>query len=308
MNNKIYIVDVFAEQRFSGNQLAVVINDNHLTDLQMQSIAAEINYSETTFLNNLMPCGVWGCNSQSDPQQTKGYDVRIFTPVLEIPFAGHPVLGSAYVIAQYLNPNVELNSLLINLKAGQIPVNIYRTNNIIGRLVMRLPQPQFAQEFTLDIIAPVLNIERKFIDHEYPIMEVSNGFSVIIVPIKTLDCLNHIKINRLKYDKLIETITPKAILVFCKGSNSGSDDLSVRFFADYYGIPEDPATGSANGSLAGYLIKTQYFKTNKIDITVEQGYLVGRPSRLYLSAHQSDSKIEVIVGGKVFGILEGRLL
>ncbi|MBF0473829.1 MAG: PhzF family phenazine biosynthesis protein [Nitrospirae bacterium] len=308
MNNKIYIVDVFAEQQFSGNQLAVVINDNNLTTEQMQAIARETNYSETTFLNTLMPCRVWERSIQCDPKQSNGYNVRIFTPSLEIPFAGHPVLGSAYIIAQYLHPNVELNSILINLKSGLIPVSIHRKNHIIQRLVMNQPEPKFAQIFTPEIIAPVLNIETELIDQRFPIMEVSNGFSVIIVPINTLDALINIKINRQKYDRLIENITPKAILVFCKGSISERDDLSVRFFADFYGIPEDPATGSANGSLAGYIVKTNYFGSDKIDITVEQGYNLGRPSRLYLTAKESNSKIEVMVGGRVFGIMEGRLL
>lgn len=294
MNNKIYIVDVFAELQFSGNQLAVIINDNNLTDQQMLAIARETNYSETTFINPII-------------KDDNSYDVRIFTPLKEIPFAGHPVIGSAYVIANYLDTNIG-NSLMLNLLAGQIPVNIHRHNNIIERLIMKQPSPKLGQIFDPEIISRVLSIAPEHIDKTFPIMEVSNGFSVIIAPLKTLDTLRQVKINRMEYDKLVANIEPKGILVFTKGSFSGVDNLSARFFADFYGIPEDPATGSANGSLAGYLIKTLYFGADNIDITVEQGYHMGRPSRLYLTAYEIASEIEVMVGGKVFGVLEGRLL
>ena len=108
-----------------------------------------------------------------------------------------------------------------------------------------------------------------------------------------------------KYFKLIENTQAKAILVFSPQTYNKENDLNVHFFADYYGIPEDPATGSGNGCLAGYLVKHRYFRKDQIDIRVEQGYEIGRPSLLLLKAESMDGKIEVYVGGKVVMVAKG---
>jgi trans-2,3-dihydro-3-hydroxyanthranilate isomerase len=130
----------------------------------------------------------------------------------------------------------------------------------------------------------------------------------IIVPLKTLDAIRRTKIARDKYFKLIEDRQAKAILVFCPETYSQENDLNVRVFVDYFGIPEDPATGSGNGCLAGYLVKNRYFGKDQIDIQAEQGYEIGRPSLLYLRAEDKDGEIDVSVGGKVVMIAKGKLV
>jgi trans-2,3-dihydro-3-hydroxyanthranilate isomerase len=129
---------------------------------------------------------------------------------------------------------------------------------------MQQKQPSFHQKFTADVLAEILNLNTSDIDSRFPIQEVSTGVPFIIVPLKTLPVLKQIKVNRDKYFELVNTTQAKSILVFCPETYNPGNNLSVRVFADYLGVPEDPATGSANGCLAGYsveyspiLVKTQ---------------------------------------------------
>ena len=116
------------------------------------------------------------------------------------------------------------------------------------------------------------------------------------------------KVLFFKYFELIKDAQAKAILIFCPKTYNRENHLNVRVFADYYGVPEDPATGSANGCLAGYLIKHRYFGKEQIDIRVEQGYEIGRPSLLFLRAEEKEDKIDVFVGGKVIMIAKGEFV
>jgi len=154
----------------------------------------------------------------------------------------------------------------------------------------------------------VLNIDKKEIDERLPIQEVSTGLPFIIVPLKGLDALRRVKINKDKYFDLIKNLEAKAILVFCPETYNKENHLNVRVFADYYGVSEDPATGSANGCLAAYLTRYRYFGKSKINIRVEQGYEINRPSLLFLKAEEKDGEIEVNVGGKVVMVARGEFV
>ena len=288
-----YIVDVFAEEKYTGNQLAVVRDAGALSDEQMLRITREMNYSETTFI-------------LSDEQNNGGYDVRIFTPGSEVPFAGHPTLGTAYIIQkEIIKQSVE--KIILNLKVGQIPVTFHDATHGQKILWMKQVEPDFAEILEPESVAEVLGINVKDIDERFPIQEVSTGLYAMIVPLKSLDILKNIRVNKDKYFELVNNSTAKVILVFCPETYLRQNNLNVRVFCDYYGVPEDPATGSANGCLAGYLVKHRYFGEERIDIRVEQGYEIGRPSLLYLKARDKDGKIDVNVGGKVVMVAEGRL-
>lgn len=289
-----YIVDVFAEQKYTGNQLAVFTNAGHLSDAQMQRIAKEMNYSETTFVT-------------STEVRDSGYDVRIFTPVKELPFAGHPTLGTAYIIQQEIIQK-PVETINLNLKVGQIPVTLYYADQALDILWMRQKAPTFHQTFTADVLAAVLNLKPDDIDSRFPIQEVSTGVPFIIVPLKTHSALKRSKVNKDKYFELISNTQATEILIFCPETYSADNDLSVRVFADALGIPEDPATGSANGCLAGYLVKYSYFGEQPINLRVEQGYEIGRPSLLLLKAQKNADSIEVNVGGKVIMVAKGEFV
>jgi trans-2,3-dihydro-3-hydroxyanthranilate isomerase len=289
-----YIVDVFAEQKYAGNQLAVLRDIGALSDTEMQEIAKEMHFSETTFIS-------------SEEKRKGGYDARIFTPEHEVPFAGHPTLGTAYVIQQEIIKE-PVEKVLLNLKVGQIPVTFDYKGKQIDLLWMKQNNPTFGQIFDPIAISEVLKLDQGEIDHRFPIQEVSTGLPFIIVPLKSLNAVKQSKADKDKYFDLIKDIQAKAILIFCPQTYKKENDLNVRMFADYYGVPEDPATGSANGCLAGYLVKHRYFGKDRIDVRVEQGYEIGRPSLLFLRAEEKEDKIDVRVGGRVIMIAKGELV
>jgi len=274
---RFYIVDVFALRKYTGNQLAVFRDAENLSAQEMQEIAREMNYSETTFI-------------VSDE-----YEVRIFTPEREIEFAGHPTLGTAYVIKQEIS-NAEI---VLKLKIGEIAV---RAEGDV--LWMRHMPPKFGDVLSADEISRVLGMDEGEIDSRYPIQEVSTGLPFIIVPLRGLEGLRRIRVDRDEYFKLIENTEAKAILAFSPETYEKENNLSVRVFAEYYGVAEDPATGSANGCLAAYLSRYRYFGSEKINIRVEQGYEIGRPSLLFLRAEGSD----VEVGGRVVMVARGEFV
>ncbi len=287
-------MDVFAEAKYEGNQLAVFVDIKGISDSEMQRIANEMHYSETTFIT-------------SEEKRNGGYDIRIFTPKTEIPFAGHPTLGTAYVI-QRLIVKKPINLIVLNLKVGQIPVKLNYRNGRPDLLWMKQVPPIFGRTFDATRISQMLNLNENEIDDTMPIQKVSTGLPAIIVPLRTLDAIRRINLSREKYFKLIENTQAKAILVFTSQTYHEENDLNVRFFADYYGISEDPATGSGNGCLAGYIVKHHYFRKDSIDLLVEQGYEIGRSSLLRLKAESVDGKIEVYVGGKVVMVAQGVLV
>jgi len=291
MEHEFYIVDVFAEEKYAGNQLGVFRKAADITDADMQRIAKEMNYSETTFI-------------LTDEERDGGFDVRIFTPEEELPFAGHPTLGTAFVIQQEILKR-PVEKIVLNLKVGQIPVSFSYKEDMPDILWMKQKPPVFGQEVDKGEMARSLNLDQNALDERFPIQEVSTGIPFLIVPLKGLDYLKKAKVDFAKFMKAVENIEAKAPLVFCPGAREKQNDLSVRVFVDYYGIPEDPATGSANGCLAGYLTKHRYFGQNRIDVRVEQGHEIGRPSLLYLKAEEKADDIDVFVGGRAIMVAKG---
>ncbi|MEO0946588.1 MAG: PhzF family phenazine biosynthesis protein [Cyanobacteria bacterium J06641_5] len=293
---QFYIVDVFAVGRYTGNQLAVFLNAENLSATQMQLLAREMNYSETTFVLGSCPQANSG-----------GWRVRIFTPAAEIPFAGHPTLGTAAAIDRFVATTPQ-STLQLDLAVGAIAVRIDRAAETVW---MRQPQPEFTAPLTADRIAQlaaVLGLEPAEIDARFPVQAVSTGLPFFIVPLKTLAALRSIRTNREAYFDFIAETTAKNILAFCPQTRQPENQLSVRVFCDYLGIPEDPATGSANGCLAAYLAKHEYFGTAAAAVRVEQGHEMQRPSLLFLEAAKTATGIAVSVGGQVVPIARGELL
>jgi trans-2,3-dihydro-3-hydroxyanthranilate isomerase len=285
-----YIVDVFTEKKYAGNQLAVFRNASGISSEEMQSIAREINFSETTFI-------------LSDEQNNDGFDVRIFTPKEEVPFAGHPTIGTATIIYNKIIPDIS-DTIVLNLKVGQIPVTISQD----GFFWMKQIQPTFGQQHKPEILANIIGLDISEIDQNFPIQEVSTGLPFFIVPLKNLAALKKANVDKKKYFDLIRDTEAKGILIFCSETHEPQNNISVRVFVDYYGVPEDPATGSGNGCLAGYLVKYRYFGKDSIDIRSEQGFEIGRPSLLFLKADQREETINITVGGKSIIVAQGEFI
>lgn len=286
---RFFITDVFTSQRYGGNQLATFVDCESLSDRDMQQIAKEINFSETTFIT-------------SRQQRDGGFDVRIFTPNAEVEFAGHPTLGTAHIIRNRLRLT-EADDVLLNLRVGKIPVTFAETADKTVLWMKQMP-PEFGKRLDAGALARVLGIEPSDIDQAFPNEEVSTGFPALIVPLTSLDALRRAKVDKKAYVAQMNDAWAKLILVFSTEAYEPGQQVSVRVFADYYGISEDAATGSANGCLAAYLARHKVFGSPIIDVLAGQGYEMARPSTLALRANETDGAIEVFVGGSVVDVAE----
>lgn len=290
-----YIVDVFAENKYEGNQLAVFCNAEHLSSEQMLQITREINFQESTFV-------------VSDKQQNGGFDVRIFTPEYEVPFAGHPTLGTAHVIKNHLQ-GVDNEKVVLNLQIGQVPVEQQ------GEMLwLEVSNPTFGRTFTPDEVGYVFDLAPDMLDDELPIEIVSTGLPYLIVPMKNIEAvesihfeneevLNWLKNNRLHKDNSEDGLTV-AFFAFTKETTHPENNFHARMFCYENGqIREDAATGSANSCLMAYLLKNTDFKTG----SVEQGYEMLRPSLIKIRGEIDESETyKLQVGGKVKFVAKGQ--
>ena len=290
---RFHIVDVFAEQKYAGNQLAVFLRAGSLSVEEMQSIAQEINFSETTFV-------------RSDGPRQGGYDVRIFTPKREVPFAGHPTLGTAFVIQREIIGH-RVGEICLNLDVGPIPVTFSRDTGA-DVLWMQQNAPEFGETIQHAEIADILGLDESDIDHRYPVQDVSTGLWFVIVPVTSLGAIKQARIVRDKYFPFVANRQAKGLLLFCPETYDRDNDLNVRMFDPCDGIEEDAATGSGNGCLAAYMVEHRYFGGDSIELQVEQGCEMNRPSLLHLLASRSREEITVGVGGKVAAVASGQWL
>lgn len=287
---RFYLVDVFAEQKYQGNQLAVLIPDAPLSTEEMQRITKEINFSESSFI-------------MSGKQADGGYKIRIFTPDAEVPFAGHPTLGTAFVIQQVL-AEATADKVCLNLGVGQIQVTFDGEE-----LTMEQKEPTFGKVIEQpSVMAEILQIDSEDFASEYPIQVVSTGLPSVIVPLKSLEAVKRCTINHAAFREFLAHTRVMTLLVFALEADNPENDLQVRVFMDDTGYREDPATGSANGNLAGYFLQHNVFGRDKLQLRIEQGAQIGRPSLVKLHAEKTDGKFNIRIGGKVFFVAKGEWL
>jgi len=300
MPRQFHIVDVFAQERYAGNQLAVVTDAADLSTVEMQAIAAEFDYSETTFVTGPPEDGAW--------------PVRIFTPAEEIPFAGHPTLGTAWVIREHLADG-PTDSVTLDLEVGEIPVAV-RERDGAETLWMTQQSPTFGDQLPHERLAAVLGLSPDQLDDDWPVEVVSTGLPTIVVPLVDRAALEAIDVDRDAYDAVTGDRDAKLVLAFCADPREPDNDLAVRMFAPYYDVPEDPATGSSNGCLSGYLARHDFFGDGTVDARAEQGYEMGRPSLLWHDSEADDHPVDgvdggtitVEIGGAVIPVARGELL
>jgi trans-2,3-dihydro-3-hydroxyanthranilate isomerase len=293
VSSTFHVVDVFATERYTGNQLAVVETPPELPDERMQALAAEFDFSETTFVS-----------LAGDP-----YHTRIFTPREEIPFAGHPTLGTAWVVRERADTvadegDPDHDGVVLDLPVGEIPVTV-RSIDGVETLWMRQRQPTFGERRSRARAAEVLGLPTDALDPDLPVQAVSTGLPTVVVPLVDRAALTAIDLDRAAYDAFVAGHDAKNVLAFCPDPRESQNDLAVRVFAPYYGVPEDPATGSSNGCLAGYLVR--HAADGTVFARVEQGYEMGRPSLLHLEARADGDGVAVDVGGRVVPVADGTL-
>ncbi|MFX1282502.1 MAG: PhzF family phenazine biosynthesis protein [Promethearchaeota archaeon] len=287
---------VFTDDRFqfSGNQLATFWNlsEKELSTDEMQGITREMNFSETTFV---FPTKEHKCIRK----------VRIFTPGREIPFAGHPTLGTAFVLRNQGIIDSAKTKAFLELGIGPIAVEFHDS-----LVKMRQAKPEFLEEFQDTItMAKIIGISSELISQNYPMQFVSTGFPFLIVPLTSLEAIQSINLDIKLLIKTLEGFPSQELLVFTPNTFYVDSHVHVRMFAPSAGVPEDPATGSAAGPLGGYLEEYQVLSNHPRGTTfvIEQGYEINRPSKLVVQCEYMENEIsEVIVGGEVKLTVEGK--
>ncbi len=280
---KFYIVDCFAEDKYQGNELLVVKPDRPVSDEEQQAIAREINFSETSFI-------------LSDKKADGGYDVRIWTPNMEVPFAGHPTLGTAHVIREILEHDAN-ETVALDLKAGRIPVR--RTGQ--GQTMSQNP-PKFGDSVTREEIADIYGIDADDIRDDFPIQWVSTGLEAVLIPLKSREALAKLITDKDKFTAYSRR-HPENYCNHLFFVDMGEGVLHARCLMEDF--VEDPATGSANGDLAAYLIEHRWFGTDDISYTVIQGEDMGRKSVLHVHAAHKADDWTIEVGGNCFIVASG---
>jgi trans-2,3-dihydro-3-hydroxyanthranilate isomerase len=306
MKLKFYTLDVFTHRKFSGNPLAVVLGAEALSTEQMQTITREFNLSETTFV--IKP---------DDPANTA--KVRIFFPGGEMPFAGHPTLGTATLLAELNNkPHCNLQTeIRLELNAGLTPVKITR---IADRLSGVFTAP--VVPFLLDIPLPDATIAAQalglspddigFDDHGITALE--GGPRFFYVPVRSREALARSRITEPYWSSLLAFLNGNAagfklvdaVYLYTRGGEGKDTSFRARMYAPTGGIIEDPATGSATALLAAQLLRAEKLKDGTYHLQLEQGYEMGRPSDLHLEADVVNARLAAVrVGGGAVRMTEG---
>ena len=289
LETPFYQVDVFSNELFGGNPLAVFLRGKDFKETQLQQVAREMNLSETTFI---FP--------PSNPQAD--FDIRIFTPEKEIPFAGHPTLGTAYVLSHTeLVPSTK-KDLILNFKAGLIPVTLEEND----RIFMIQSSAKILQTFPdMERVAFCLGLNVNNIKSDLPIQSVSTGFPVLIVPINSLRAIQRIILNLPLLKELLEEVEVEMVYPFTRETVNFVNSVHSRGFAPFIGIPEDPATGSAAGAL-GYYLNDKNLEEK--EFLIEQGFEIKRSGNISVKITNTEGNKNIIrVGGKIKPVFKGSL-
>ncbi len=292
--HQLYMVDVFSERSYSGNQLAVVVSTKPMSDEMMQQFAAEMNFSETTFLTSI-------------PEDNGGYRVRIFTPAREIAFTGHPILGTAWVLRHHVCPEPS-TQVLLNLAVGQVPVTFESSSNGRELAWFLAPKMTLGATASCESVAAALGLLPQDIDTRSPIQMVSAGTSAMVVPLSSIDALRRSRLNLDEFATLASEGFPPLTYLFCNQTQQPQNDLCARFFFEAHGVREDPATGNGAAFLGAYLLEHDYLLGSDLSLNIEQGYEVRRPSLIKLRAQTRNGVHTVNVGGYVVPTVQGRLI
>ena len=296
-SHRYLLVDVFTDRPFGGNQLAVFPDGPDIPEGALQSIARELNLSETVFLFPSLAGGA--------------ARLRIFTPEAEIPFAGHPVIGTTFAL-DWESRLEGMAKIELELESGPVPVRLLRgEDGGLLQATMTQQRPVFLAETPrLEMVAHALGLEaRDLLITGLPCGVVSTGLPFHIVPVGSLEAVRAIEANPTKLRALGAQLGVSDLYVFTFETEDPTATVHCRMFAPSYGIPEDAATGSAAGCLGAYLVRHRAVPPARLTrLVAEQGIEIGRPSRLSIEVEAEADRIRAVrVGGGAVVLGEGRL-
>ena len=291
--------DVFTNVAFGGNQLAVLPDARGLETDQMQAIAREFNYAESVFV---FPAEKGGTRK-----------LRIFTPGAEMPFAGHPTVGTAHVLAAIgeIPLTGKETRIVFEEGVGPVPVTIRAEGGVptfaqlsVAKLPELGPQPP-----TRQTLAEILSLDPEdIIGGMSQPQAISCGVPFLLVPLRNRDAIARARMRLDRWEAVMERWWAPSIMVFSRDAEQAGHDVRARMFAPGLGVMEDPATGSACATLAGYLAARDHASDGTLCWVVEQGFEMGRPSIIEIEADKAASQVTAIrVGGSSVMMMEGTL-
>jgi trans-2,3-dihydro-3-hydroxyanthranilate isomerase len=283
MTIPFYIIDVFTNTKYAGNQLAVFMNAEALSTTEMQQIATEINFAESTFVTSI-------------DEKKNTVAIKIFTPAHEMKFAGHPIIGTSWVL---LNKVFEKNANTLELQVPIGGIKVKRENDLIW---LKAAQPEFFDVLKKEEFAKFSTLSISDFDERFKIQEVTTGSAFIIVPVKNKSVLSSLKIDKENTVKWLEDnckTAHKALYFFCL---EGEQLTSRMFCIENDQVIEDAATGSASTCLQAYLLK---YHNNSIALINNQGEFINRSSQIHFDGRLENEVYDINIGGVTKYVAQG---
>jgi trans-2,3-dihydro-3-hydroxyanthranilate isomerase len=284
-------VDVFSSRPLEGNPLAVFLDARGLDDAEMQAVAREMNLAETTFV---IPRDV-------GTEREKGVRVRIFTVAEELPFAGHPTLGTAFG----LRGSSDAAEIRLDLNVGQVPVRFEQSPGQPTFGEMTQVDPQFGVLHDREAVARAVGLRLEDLDESLPVQTVSTGLAFVMVPIRSLRAIGEIQLNPQLMNQYLRATDGKFFYFLSRETVDAQARMHARMLF-YNG--EDPATGSAAGCAAAWMVSHGVAQPDE-RVLIEQGLEMKRPSKIFVRASRRDNRVvNVRVGGNVVEVMRGELV
>ena len=283
MSLPFYIVDVFTDKKYAGNQLAVFLDAGNLSSEEMQKIAREINFAESTFVTKL------------DKENNKA-EIKIFTPSQEMQFAGHPIIGTSWVLINKIFDNSPEN-IKLNVPIG--PIAIHQSDDLIW---LKAAQPKFWDVFSKEDFTLFSNLKNSDFENQFPIQEVTTGSAFVMVGLSSKRALENLVLDKDKTDKWLKNNCKTAHQGLYFYYLEGSKLFSRMLCIEHNQLVEDAATGSASTCLQAYLLKNH---KPELELINYQGDYINRPSQIHFKGKLTGNDFDIQIGGKAQFIAKG---
>ena len=283
MSLPFYIVDVFTDKKYAGNQLAVFLDAGNLSSEEMQKIASEINFAESTFVTKL------------DKENNKA-EIKIFTPSQEMQFAGHPIIGTSWVLINKIFDNSPEN-IKLNVPIG--PIAIHQSEDLIW---LKAAQPKFWDIFSKEDFTLFSNLKNSDFENQFPIQEVTTGSAFVMVGLSSKRALENLVLDKDKTDKWLKNNCKTAHQGLYFYYLEGSKLFSRMLCIEHNQLVEDAATGSASTCLQAYLLKNH---KPELELINYQGDYINRPSQIHFKGKLTGNDFDIKIGGKAQFIAKG---